>query len=110
MTTNKEIRDQFLKIARERGLNPSTIYRYRRWIRKFLQFHEGIALEHVELEDVDAFMESLSHLSVSTRHQAQNALNVIFEGVLSKNLHTSLERPKLTSYFSSLKRWMSKRR
>jgi Phage integrase, N-terminal SAM-like domain len=96
VTTNKEIRDQFLKIAEERNLNPATVYRYRRWIRKFLQSHDGIALEHVELEEVDAFLESISHLSESTRHQAKNALNMIFEGVLVWISHALLRKSSIS--------------
>lgn len=100
MLSNHQIRDQFLAIAKKRELSKGTIYRYRRWIRKFLEFHDGIALAEAELEEFEEFMESLKGLSTSTQHQARNALDFLFRDVLIRNLNTSIVRPKKYSWFS----------
>ncbi len=98
MRTNGEIRKLFDVIAKERQLSAGTAYRYRRWIRKFLQYHEGLALDETELEDVEDFIGSLDGLSLSSQRQARNALDFLFKYVVQKNLLVSLIRPKYTGW------------
>lgn len=81
--------DRVRRTCRRRQFSIHTERSYRRWIVRFVRYHDTTHPRHLDASDVQAFLSHLAtdrNVAASTQNQALNALVFLYDDVLDEPL------------------------